>query len=371
MGCKLDLSSVMESKVGSSVVYGTAGVTALYVAYKLYGGDTGFRTSIFKAFNCGNLNKTQVKGGIDSYEEFFTQEDGQGVGERKFNTPKFVDTFYNLITDFYEYGWGQSFHFAPRNRGESFDQSIIRHELKIADQIKLKPGMKVLDAGCGVGGPMRAIAKGTGGNVVGITINDYQVSRCKAENAKAGLSNQCDIVQGSFLEMPFPANSFDGCYCIEAACHAPDILVLYKQIYKVMKPGTYFSSYEWLTTPLYDINNPKHVRVVDDIAEGNALPSVRSIPEIVAAGNAAGFELAHQSDEALGVDIPWQAAMKTARRAAWLTDILTYVMEKLWLAPKGTWATHQMLLRAAWALEDAGNQGVFTPMYMVTFRKPL
>ena len=26
-----------------------------------------------------------------------------------------------MITDFYEYGWGQSFHFAPRNRGESFD----------------------------------------------------------------------------------------------------------------------------------------------------------------------------------------------------------------------------------------------------------
>ena len=27
----------------------------------------------------------------------------------------------SLITDFYEYGWGQSFHFAPRNRGESFE----------------------------------------------------------------------------------------------------------------------------------------------------------------------------------------------------------------------------------------------------------
>jgi hypothetical protein len=27
----------------------------------------------------------------------------------------------SLITDFYEYGWGHSFHFAPRNRGESFD----------------------------------------------------------------------------------------------------------------------------------------------------------------------------------------------------------------------------------------------------------
>ena len=27
------------------------------------------------------------------------------MGARKFNTPKFVDHFYSLITDFYEYGW--------------------------------------------------------------------------------------------------------------------------------------------------------------------------------------------------------------------------------------------------------------------------
>ena len=24
-----------------------------------------------------------------------------------------VDTFYNLVTDIYEWGWGQSFHFSP------------------------------------------------------------------------------------------------------------------------------------------------------------------------------------------------------------------------------------------------------------------
>lgn len=71
---------------------------------------------------------------------------------------------------------GQAFHFAPRNKGESFDASIIRHEVKIAESIKMKPGMKVLDAGCGVGGPMRAIVKATGANVVGITINEYQAS---------------------------------------------------------------------------------------------------------------------------------------------------------------------------------------------------
>ena len=29
---------------------------------------------------------------------------------------KMVNHYYNLVTDFYEYGWGKSFHFARRHR---------------------------------------------------------------------------------------------------------------------------------------------------------------------------------------------------------------------------------------------------------------
>ena len=39
---------------------------------------------------------------------------------------------------------------------------------------------------------------------------------------------------------------------------------------------------------------------------GNALPAVRSIAAVAAAAKAVGFELVHQNDEALEVNIPWQ-----------------------------------------------------------------
>ena len=43
----------------------------------------------------------------------------------------------------------------------------------------------------------------SGGNVVGITINEYQVQRATYHNEKQGLASQCKAVRGNFLDMPF------------------------------------------------------------------------------------------------------------------------------------------------------------------------
>ncbi|XLR37427.1 hypothetical protein S83_022087 [Arachis hypogaea] len=39
-----------------------------------------------------------------------------------------VNKYYDLATSFYEFGWGESFHFAHRWNGESLRESIKRHE---------------------------------------------------------------------------------------------------------------------------------------------------------------------------------------------------------------------------------------------------
>jgi cyclopropane fatty-acyl-phospholipid synthase-like methyltransferase len=47
----------------------------------------------------------------------------------------------------------------------------------LASQLAVKKGDRVLDVGCGIGGPMRNIAKFTHARVTGITLNEYQVTR--------------------------------------------------------------------------------------------------------------------------------------------------------------------------------------------------
>ena len=56
-----------------------------------------------------------------------------------------VKEFYDLITDFYEFGWDRSFHFTPTQDGASFEESIASHQYFLGEAIGLRPGMKVLD----------------------------------------------------------------------------------------------------------------------------------------------------------------------------------------------------------------------------------
>ena len=198
--------------------------------------------------------------------------------ERVDNAQDMTNFYYDLATDFYEYGWcavvlavapasrrwpcspialslslplslplplpshrGQSFHFAPRYKVESFHESILRHEHYLAAHLEVKAGEKVLDVGCGVGGPLRNIARFTGANVTGINNNAYQLRRLAAKVRSEGLDGRCEGVKGDFMNLPFPANSFDGAYAIEATCHAPDRTGCFAQIFKVLKPGKIFA----------------------------------------------------------------------------------------------------------------------------------
>jgi sterol 24-C-methyltransferase len=167
-------------------------------------GDNKRATTII---NYESLARDQVKKEVDGYIKLFTAEDAS-VEERKAKYETLVNSFYDLVTNFYEYGWGQSFHFAPRHRFESFEASIARHEMYLAHRLHLEKGQVALDVGCGVGGPARCIARFSEANIVGLNNNDYQIGRAKLLTKEARLEHLINYMKADFMHIPAEVRTF-------------------------------------------------------------------------------------------------------------------------------------------------------------------
>lgn len=314
--------------------------------------------------------------------------------------------YYNLATDLYEYGWGSSFHFCRFAYGEPFRQAIARHEHYLAHTMGIKENMKVLDVGCGVGGPAREIVKFTGCNVVGLNNNDYQIERATKYAAREGLSEKLSFTKGDFMvcrcgtrdqihaltrdvqQMAFPENTFDAVYAIEATVHAPSLEGIYSQIFRVLKPGGVFGVYEWLMTDAYDNSNPEHRRIRLGIEQGDGISNMEKIEVALKAIKAAGFELELNEDLADRPDaLPWYWPLAgDFRMMSSPYDFLTILrmtklgrgtvhrfvgaLEYIGLAPKGTQKTADSLALAADNLVAGAQKKLFTPMYLMVARKP-
>eukprot|EP00244_Chara_vulgaris_P011650 TRINITY_DN5875_c0_g1_i1.p1 TRINITY_DN5875_c0_g1~~TRINITY_DN5875_c0_g1_i1.p1 ORF type:complete len:394 (+),score=62.76 TRINITY_DN5875_c0_g1_i1:341-1522(+) len=294
----------------------------------------------------------------------------EGIAEKSM-APQLADTFYNLVTDIYEWGYGQSFNLHPFIPGKGHKDAARIFEEGLADHLKLKPGMKVLDVGCGIGGPMRNIARYTQANVVGITINQYQIDRANALNKKSKLDHLCSLVQGDFLNMPFEDATFDAAYSIQATCHAPTLKDVYGQIFRVLKPGGLFVSSEWVTTPKYDRNNKDHVRIVNSICYSNALPEAHSYLEAEEDAKAVGFEVLVNKDLELYAENPWWTRIKMSRFTYVRNSILVSVFSALRIAPAEMKDVHRVLMEAIDSLIAGGELAIYTPIQLIVLRKPL
>lgn len=242
--------------------------------------------------------------------------------------------------------------------------------------------MKVLDVGCGVGGPMRNIAVFSGANIEGITINEYQVKIGNKYNEANGLAHQCKSVQGDFQNLPWPNEYFDRAYGIEATCHSPDRVVCFKEVNRVLKPGGLFTVLDWVVLKNYNPNNKDHVRVKEGIEVGNGLPTLATPEEVKRCFEAAGFEIVDMFDLNQNVhapnQIPWYHTLNgqyslSGFRMTYVgrlcTHSMVWVLELLRIAPAGSTRVSALLNATALDLVEGGKDEIFTPSYFYLAKK--
>jgi sterol 24-C-methyltransferase len=319
---------------------------------------------------------------VREYEEGFNDAKESDLATKRNESRRIAELYYDLVTDFYEFGWGRSFHFAPRVPGESFKASLARHEHFLAHMLGLRPGMVVADIGCGVGGPLVEIARFSGARIVGINTNAYQIERARTLTKEAGLDHLAEFLHCDFQDIDAPDNTFDAVYDIEATCHAPDKVSVYAEVFRVLKPGACFGAYEYCMTDRFDPGNAEHRKIKADIQLGGGLLDIDDYQTVDAALQTVGFEVLETRDllNQPGPGIPWYeplvgsgisfASFRSSKVGRSVTTNTLRALETLRIVPQGSVNVSQKLNLCAAAMAEAGRLGIFTPMYFLHARKP-
>ncbi|MDP9368205.1 MAG: class I SAM-dependent methyltransferase [Chloroflexota bacterium] len=120
----------------------------------------------------------------------------------------------------------------------------------------MQPGMRVLDVGGGLGGPARLIAHDAACTV---TVLDLSEEFCRVGEmltARVGLTGRVTFQHGSALDIPFPDGAFDWVWTQHSTMNIVEKERLYREIYRVLRPGGSLAMQEMMAGPVQPIHFP-------------------------------------------------------------------------------------------------------------------
>ena len=125
----------------------------------------------------------------------------------------------------------------------------------------LKPGLRVLDFGCGPGSLTLSLAKAVEpGDVHGVDMEKSQIDVARSSAEEGGYANATFHV-ADVTDLPFDDDSFDVAHCHAVLMFVPDTRAVLTEVKRVLKPGGIISSREtiiessFLEPDFYSLND--------------------------------------------------------------------------------------------------------------------
>jgi cyclopropane fatty-acyl-phospholipid synthase-like methyltransferase len=146
---------------------------------------------------------------------------------------KDVKKFYNQTTDKFLAVYGEIIQaFRTKNVGAYLDYTM--------DNMRIQNDMKLLDAGCGVGGPAIHFAKHYPNiQIDACSISEVQIEKANKNIASNSLQDQIKAFCNDYhnLNDNFKHNHYDRVYFLESFGHSHDKKELLNAAWDVLKPG--------------------------------------------------------------------------------------------------------------------------------------
>jgi ubiquinone/menaquinone biosynthesis C-methylase UbiE len=108
---------------------------------------------------------------------------------------------------------------------------------ELAATLQPKGSDRLLDIGCGIGGPARWIAAKYGCHVTGVDLTPEFCEAARELNSLTGLADRVEILHGSALSLSVADESFDRAYSQAALMNISDKRAVFREAFRVLRPG--------------------------------------------------------------------------------------------------------------------------------------
>ena len=149
------------------------------------------------------------------------------------------DSFYEAVEKSGAYA-----AYCAKTFGRDFSQQGFSDMAQIGfmlDKVRLRPGQKVLDIGCGNGKMVEYIADAYGVLGCGFDISGAAIGA--ARRRTAGIKDRLDFCQGSINGMRYGEESFDTVFSVDTLYFTDDMKETVREILRWIKPGGYFAAF--------------------------------------------------------------------------------------------------------------------------------
>lgn len=216
---------------------------------------------------------------------------------------------YDELDPVYRRIWGDHVHHGLWTTGrETPMEAVVALSDTVGDRLKLAPGEKCLDIGCGYGSTARRLAKTRGVRVTGFTLSAEQ-----ARYAAAHSVPDVEIRVHDWLVSGLPDRSADAAWAIESSEHMVDKPAFFSEAHRVLAPGGRLVVCAWLAEP--DAGPWKVRHLLEPICREGRLPSMGTREEYEAMAIAAGFAVDDYEDVSDRVARTWTICLRRIVKA--------------------------------------------------------
>ncbi len=202
---------------------------------------------------------------------------------------------YDVSNTFYEWVLGPSMTYTcavfPREEATLEEAQTAKHEL-VAAKLGLRPGMRLLDVGCGWGGMVMHAAAEHGVRALGVTLSRKQAEWARVEIERRGLTGLAEVRRLDYRDAP--EEQFDAISSIGLTEHIghAQLPSYFAALAARLRPGGRLLNH-CITQP-----RTPSTRRLDPFISRYVFPDgqLHSLGHIVTVMNDAGFEIRHEEN---------------------------------------------------------------------------